>query len=99
MLQAEQGRVDAGAAPRDMGDYSGWRDRAPAGLVGLMDLYLAFLAGQFSPESRVLRIEAAVTCLRMMGYRERDVPDAVLTLNAIHLGFVEDQEGRRKSGE
>ena len=89
--------VQDGGPGRDLSEYMRWRETADPDLLVLLDLYDQFLAWQIVDGSGALRAEAAIAVLGVMGWQEREIPDALLRLNAIH-GIVMDTRRKTANG-
>jgi len=88
VLASEAERTADGAPPRDLTEYTGWRDTAVPANLDLLDFYERYMIGQTSGFSDALSLDAVMAALRIDGVSRREWPEMTRRLLVLHREIV-----------
>lgn len=95
-LQDERRRLDDGAPPRDLSEYSTWRDETDNEILEAMSIYGDYLMGQTNGMSDALSLPALVAAFDIEGVEADERSGLGRMIIGIHWALCGVLEARRK---
>ena len=92
----EETRLACGAEPRDLSEYSSWRDDTDLCVLEALDMYGTYLIGQTNGLSDALALSSVVAVFDIEGVASDERPELTRRLLLIHSYVTEIAHKRQR---